>query len=58
MFASIDDVISRFGQLQYITNRTIATVVYLVNSGHARLIGNFRGARFDLRTVAGCSAAA
>ena len=37
---------------------TIATVVYLVNSGHARLIGNFRGARFDLRTVAGCSAAA
>src|SRR3989454_8310990 len=31
MFASIDDVISRFGQLQYITNRTIATVVYLAS---------------------------
>ena len=31
MFASIDDVIGRFGQLQYITNRTIATVVYLAS---------------------------
>jgi MoxR-like ATPase len=29
MFQSIDDVISRFAQLQYITGRTIATVVYL-----------------------------
>ncbi len=29
MFASIDDVIERFAQLQYIANRTIATVVYL-----------------------------
>ncbi len=31
MFASIDEVIGRFGQLQYITNRTIATVVYLAS---------------------------
>src|SRR2546427_767649 len=29
MFQSIDDVISRFAKLQYITSRTIATVVYL-----------------------------
>ncbi len=29
MFTSIDDVITRFGDLQYITNRTIGTVVYL-----------------------------
>jgi MoxR-like ATPase len=29
VFASIDDVIERFAQLQYIANRTIATVVYL-----------------------------
>ena len=36
----------------------IATVVYLVNSGRVRLNGNFRGARFDLRPVAGCPAAA
>jgi len=36
----------------------IATVVYLVNSGRVRLSGNFRGARFDLATVAGCPAAA
>jgi MoxR-like ATPase len=31
MFASIDDVIARFGQLQYITSHTIATVVYLAS---------------------------
>ena len=29
MFKSIDDVIQRFGALQYIANRTIGTVVYL-----------------------------
>jgi MoxR-like ATPase len=29
VFASIDDVIERFARLQYISNRTIATVVYL-----------------------------
>jgi len=29
VFASIDDVIKRFADLQYITNRTIGTVVYL-----------------------------
>lgn len=29
MFASIDDVTERFGKQRYITNRTIATVVYL-----------------------------
>ncbi len=29
MFASIDDVIARFGREQYIASRTIATVVYL-----------------------------
>jgi len=27
----------------------IATVAYLVNSGHVRLCGTFKGARFDLR---------
>ena len=29
-----------------------ATVVYMVNAGHVRLIGNFRGTRFDLETLA------
>jgi hypothetical protein len=28
---------------------TIATVVYLVNSGRVRLCGNFKGAQFDVR---------
>ncbi len=31
MFSSIDDVIARFGALQYVTNRTIGTVVYLAS---------------------------
>jgi MoxR-like ATPase len=31
MFASIDDVIERFGKQQYICNRRIATVVYLAS---------------------------
>jgi hypothetical protein len=30
----------------------IATVVYMVNQGHVRLCGTFRGARFDLATLA------
>jgi hypothetical protein len=29
----------------------IATVAYLVNSGHVRLCGTFKGARFDLRML-------
>ena len=32
MFASVDDVIARFEALQYITNRTIGTVVYLASA--------------------------
>jgi MoxR-like ATPase len=32
MFGSIDDVIERFGKLDYITSRTIGTVVYLATS--------------------------
>jgi len=36
----------------------IATVVYLVNSGRVRLCGIFKGARFDLRTLAAGRAAA
>jgi len=36
----------------------IATVVYLVNSGRVRLCGSFKGARFDLRTLAAGRAAA
>ena len=32
-------------------DETVATVVYLVNSGLVQLCGNFRGARFDLETT-------
>jgi hypothetical protein len=30
---------------------TVATVVYLVNSGRVQLCGNFSGARFDLEAT-------
>ena len=30
----------------------IATVVYMVNGGHVRLCGTFKGSRFDLTSVA------
>ena len=29
----------------------IATVVYMVNRGHVRLCGTFKGSRFDLGSV-------
>ena len=29
----------------------IATVVYMVNQGHVRLCGTFKGSRFDLDTI-------
>jgi len=29
----------------------IATVVWMVNQGHVRLCGTFKGARFDLTTA-------
>ena len=29
----------------------IATVVYMVNRGHVRLCGTFKGSRFDLATL-------
>jgi hypothetical protein len=35
----------------------VATVVHLVNSGVVQLCGNFRGARFELGTVAANAAA-
>jgi hypothetical protein len=29
----------------------IATVAYMVNRGHVRLCGNFKGSRFDLSSL-------
>lgn len=29
----------------------IATVAYMVNRGHVRLCGNFKGSRFELSTL-------
>jgi hypothetical protein len=32
-------------------NELIATIVYMVNCGHVRLCGTFKGARFDLAAL-------
>ena len=37
-FASIDDVVRRFADLQYIANRTIGTVVYLATQMHKPIL--------------------
>jgi hypothetical protein len=33
------------------TPSLIATVVYMVNEGHVRFCGTFKGSRFDLASV-------
>ncbi len=38
MFSSIDDVVSRFAGLQYITSRTIATTIYLATQLHKPIL--------------------
>lgn len=43
------DTVSRYTDTE---QELIAVVVHLVNSGRATLIGNFKGARFDLEALA------
>src|SRR5215471_15168112 len=46
--ATLLDLVSAVSAYARSDAEVVATVVYLVNSGAVRLIGNFRGARFDL----------
>jgi len=46
------DVVRTVSEYAATDTEVVAIVVYLVNSGQVQLCGNFRGARFDLETVA------
>jgi Thiamine pyrophosphate enzyme, N-terminal TPP binding domain len=46
------DLVDAVGKHARSEAELIATVVYMVNRGHVRLCGTFKGARFDLATLA------
>ena len=45
------ELVSAIGEYARSENELIAATVYMVNSGAVLLGGNFRGARFDLRSL-------
>lgn len=46
------DLVAAVGDEARSEAELIATVVHMVNAGLVQLVGNFRGARFDLETLA------
>lgn len=52
------DLVNEVSEVARNERETIATVVYLVNTGAVQLCGNFKGARFDLRSFEDLPAAA
>jgi hypothetical protein len=42
------DLVNAVAKYARSDEEVIATVAYMVNGGHVRLCGNFKGARFDL----------
>ena len=46
------DLVSAVAKYARSEREVVATVAYLVNSGRVRLCGNFKGACFDLDTLA------
>jgi hypothetical protein len=46
------DLVATVSEFAETEDELLAVVVHLVNSGRATLIGTFKGARFDLDTVA------
>ena len=46
------DLVSAVAKHARSDREVIATVAYMVNSGHVRLCGNFKGTRFDLDALA------
>ena len=45
------DLVDAVGAYSRSEAELIATVVYMVNEGHVRLGGTFKGSRFDLSTL-------
>ena len=52
------DLVTAVAQYASTDAEIVATVVHLVNSGMVQLCGNFRGARFDLKSVGANATAA
>ena len=48
---SLLDLVNSVAEYALSDAELIATVVDMVNGGHARLCGTFKGARFDLASV-------
>jgi hypothetical protein len=46
------DLVTAVGEHARSEAEVIATIVFMVNQGHVRLCGTFKGARFDLTTLA------
>src|SRR5690242_11313953 len=46
------DIVNAVAEYSRSEAELIATVVYMVNEGHVRLCGTFKGSRFDLTSVA------
>jgi len=44
------DLVNAVGEYARSEAEVIATIVSMVNQGHVRLCGTFKGARFDLTT--------
>jgi uncharacterized protein YtpQ (UPF0354 family) len=45
------DLVNAVAEYSHSEDETIATIVYMVNQGHVRLCGTFKGARFDLTAM-------
>ncbi len=46
------ELVKAVGEFAETDDEVVATVVDLVNGGKVQLIGNFRGCRFEMETVA------
>ena len=46
------DLVNAVAEYSRSEAEVIATVVYMVNGGHVRLCGTFKGSRFDLTSLA------
>jgi hypothetical protein len=45
------ELVQAVGEVAETDDEVVAAVVHLVNGGHVRLIGNFRGCRFEVEDV-------
>jgi len=51
LMTTLLDLVDAVAEYARSEDELIATVVYMVNGGHVRLCGTFKGSRFDLASV-------